>query len=110
VNLRDIPTLLLTCRRDSTQADWLLKGADECLVRPYSDVELIARCSSQIRHYDEQTQVKQTEHQLRSQVELATAAKDAFLASVSHELRTPLAPVLMLVEELCVDGELPETY
>lgn len=44
----------------------------------------------------------------KEQVEVASRAKDDFLAALSHELRTPLTPVLMTAEALQEDPDLPQ--
>ncbi|OYW70250.1 MAG: hypothetical protein B7Z37_31300 [Verrucomicrobia bacterium 12-59-8] len=44
----------------------------------------------------------------KEQVEVASRAKDDFLAALSHELRTPLTPVLMTAEALREDPDLPQ--
>lgn len=56
------------------------------------------------------TRRKQVESALdmaREQAEIASAAKDKFLAVLSHELRTPLTPVMMTIAALDMNPELP---
>ncbi|PRP86764.1 PAS/PAC sensor hybrid histidine kinase [Planoprotostelium fungivorum] len=103
----DIPILLYTNRRDQSQAEWLDRGVDECIVPPYSDAELMTRVAATIRQYIEQTEVRKRDQELRKQAEIAKNAKDTFLASVAHELRTPLAPVLMQLEDMVGDTSIP---
>jgi PAS domain S-box-containing protein len=56
------------------------------------------------------TERKRTEQDLKQAketAEAANAAKDRFLAVLSHELRTPLTPVLVGVESIEHDAQLP---
>jgi two-component system CheB/CheR fusion protein len=46
--------------------------------------------------------------QVRREIEMASRAKDHFLAVLSHELRTPLTPVLMAAQTLSLRSDLPE--
>jgi two-component system CheB/CheR fusion protein len=47
--------------------------------------------------------------QARAAAERADKTKDEFLAVLSHELRTPLTPVLMAVQSVAGDPEVPES-
>lgn len=47
------------------------------------------------------------ERQARAEADAANVAKDKFLAVLSHELRTPLTPVVMTVEAMVHDPDIP---
>jgi PAS domain S-box-containing protein len=56
----------------------------------------------------ERRRAEQEARAAREAAEVASQAKDAFIAALSHELRTPLTPVLMAVSALRDDPRLPD--
>jgi len=54
-------------------------------------------------------ELQQRLEEARDAVELASRAKDQFIAALSHELRTPLTPVLTTLDLLTDDKEFPES-
>jgi PAS domain S-box-containing protein len=76
-------------------------------VRAAGDVLGIGLVSTEI------TQRKRRETELRLAKDAAEAvnqAKDHFLAMLSHELRTPLTPVLMTVQSMQREGNIPPQW
>jgi PAS domain S-box-containing protein len=51
-----------------------------------------------------------SEQVLRMEAETSNHAKDKFLAVLSHELRTPLAPVVMTINAIELDADLPVKF
>ncbi|PRP76869.1 response regulator receiver ATP-binding protein [Planoprotostelium fungivorum] len=104
----NLPIIFVNARSGDNQMESLGKGVDDCLVMPFSDLELRARIAVHIRMSQAQLSVMKHEQDLRHNAEVATAAKDNFLAMLAHEMRTPLAPALMLAEEMRCDASVPE--
>lgn len=101
--------ILLTARDSVTdRVVGLEAGADEFLIKPVDDRELIARVRTGFRIASLQQQLQDTVDQLEVKVEVRTneiqtmnaqllqamQIKDDFLANVSHELRTPLTSII----------------
>eukprot|EP01117_Protostelium_nocturnum_P014437 TRINITY_DN548_c0_g3_i1.p1 TRINITY_DN548_c0_g3~~TRINITY_DN548_c0_g3_i1.p1 ORF type:complete len:1234 (-),score=445.15 TRINITY_DN548_c0_g3_i1:1945-5646(-) len=104
----NVPIIFINARSGDYQIESLDRGVDDCLVMPFTEMELRARIASHIRNAQRQIQIKKQEQELRQVAEFATIAKDNFLATLAHEMRTPLAPALMLVEEMISENTVPQ--
>jgi PAS domain S-box-containing protein len=67
-----------------------------------ADLSTVARLGAQAL---DRARLHALEQRGRRQAELASRAKDEFLATLSHELRSPLAPILQGVEMIRLRGE-----
>jgi PAS domain S-box-containing protein len=77
--------------------------------------QLVIQCnirdiSERKRFADERETHLTNEQLLRMEAETSNRAKDKFLAVLSHELRTPLAPVVMTIQAIELDPELPTKF
>lgn len=74
-------------------------GADDFLVKPIENQELIARIRSGIRIYDLQNELKQVEHS-KALIEMA--------CTIGHNLNNPLSSLSMAIENL--KSEIQESH
>ncbi|HVH44540.1 MAG TPA: ATP-binding protein, partial [Labilithrix sp.] len=100
--LRTVPVILVTAvAGDDSCVQALDAGADDYLVKPFGNRELLARVRATMELDRLRTDVERAagrEEALRAE----SRRKDDFLAVLSHELRTPLTPLqlqLHLIEE-----------
>lgn len=99
--LRELPVLLLSAKADEELMLQLLQeGAQDFLVKPFSERELVVR----VRNLVVAQQTREQVSSLRDAAEAASRAKDEFFAMLGHELRNPLAPILSALE-LMQQGE-----
>ena len=91
--LRGAPVILISARAgDEAKGEGLESGADDYLIKPFSERELIARVGANIRLARMREEVARTALQAEAMMEL-DQRKNAFLAMLSHELRNPLGAI-----------------
>ena len=100
--LDTMPILLLSAKADEELMVKLLDdGAQDFIVKPFSERELVVRVRNLVHAQQERDQVSG----LRDAAESANRAKDEFLAMLGHELRNPLSPILTALQLMKLRGD-----
>ena len=99
--LRSTPVLLLSTKADEDRIVKLLEdGAQDFIVKPFSEKDLAVRVRNLLHAQHMLTQV----NELRAKAEEANRAKDEFLDMLGHELRNPLSPILTALQLMKLSG------
>jgi PAS domain S-box-containing protein len=100
--LQAMPILLLSAKADEELMIQLLNdGAQDFIVKPFSERELVVRVRNLVAAELTRAQVSG----LRDVAESASRAKDEFLAMLGHELRNPLSPILSALQLMEMKGD-----
>jgi signal transduction histidine kinase len=101
VALRDVPVIILSARAGRESAvEGLAAGADDYLVKPFTEQELLARVQANLSLSAMRAELARARAEARMAGE-----RTAFLNTAAHELRTPLTVVGGYLD-LLLDGTL----
>jgi signal transduction histidine kinase len=93
----ELPVLLLSARAgEEASVGGLQAGANDYLVKPFSQRELVARVETLLA----QGRQRAAERSARKQAEQTIRAREEFFAALSHELRSPVSSLLAWIELL----------
>jgi PAS domain S-box-containing protein len=99
--LQFTPILLLSAKADEELMVKLLdNGAQDYIVKPFSEKELVVR----VRNLVLAAQAREQMDDLRRAAESANRAKDEFMAMLGHELRNPLSPIMTALHLMKLQG------
>jgi signal transduction histidine kinase len=99
--LEHVPIVLLSAKADEgLMVELLGDGAQDFIVKPFSEKELLVRVRNLVRV----EQAREEVVALRETAESANRAKDQFLAMLGHELRNPLSPILTALQVMKLRG------
>jgi signal transduction histidine kinase len=113
----DVPILLVTSGGEASQTQIRRLGIFGpagnviLLERPFRPGTLISTLEVALRARQRQYEARDFVEELKrahDEIQVASQAKDRFLAALSHELRTPLNPALLIASEFAVDHGLSE--
>jgi len=95
--LADVPVLILSARAgEEASVEGLRAGANDYLVKPFSQRELVARIEVMLA----QGRQRAAERLARTQAEQSLRAREEFLAALAHELRSPVSSLFSWLEVL----------
>ena len=104
--LRGMPVVVLSARAgEEARLDGLERMADDCIVKPFSARELIAKTVNHLALARVRREVQGELEAARDAAEEANHAKDEFLAVLGHELRNPLSPIVTALQLLRQRGQ-----